>query len=251
MEKATYSARKTIGKDKPRSKKEMIKHICWDLDGTLYRPTPRLEKELNALRLKLYVELTNKPENNATWMEYQALYTKFNSHSAVFASLGKPKEYWNSQRNQLKVTTYLESEKRTLDMFEKFSKLGLTHGIFTDNMLGETKKILAAMEIPRSIFKYILTIEQVGEPKPSLSGFRKVIALSKVQPSEILFVGDRIYTDLVPAKQLGMQTALVWSDEMSTRQSLVTQSQASGLVLKHSEVDYTFPHVADVLEIFK
>ena len=211
----------------------MIRHVCWDLDGTLYRPTPQLEKELNALRLKLYAELTNKPENNATWQEYQALYNKLNSHSAIFASLGKPKEYWHSHRNKLKVITYLESEKRTVEMFQEFSKLNVTHGIFTDNMLSETKKILEAMEIPLSIFKYILTIEQVGRPKPNLGGFRKVVELSGVKPSEILFVGDRIHTDIIPAKAVGMQTALVWSDESKT------------------EADYTFPHVADVLEIFK
>ncbi|MDP3741842.1 MAG: HAD family hydrolase [Candidatus Micrarchaeota archaeon] len=211
----------------------MIKHVCWDLDGTLYRPTPQLEKELNALRLKLYAELTNKRENSETWQEYQTLYAELNSHSAIFASLGKPKEYWHSHRNKLKVTTYLESEKRTVEMFKEFSKLNVTHGIFTDNMLVETKKILATMKIPLSIFKYILTIEQVGRPKPSLGGFRKVVELSKVKAEEILFVGDRVYTDLVPAKQLGMQTALVWSDE------------------KYPEADYTFPHVADVLKVFK
>ena len=111
--------------------------------------------------------------------------------------------------------------------------MNLTHGIFTDNMLIETKKILATMEIPRSIFKYILTIEQVGRPKPDLGGFRKVVELSDVQPNEILFVGDRVRTDIIPAKTVGMQTALVWREE------------------KTSEADYTFPHVADVLNIFK
>ncbi len=211
----------------------MIKHICWDLDGTLYRPSEELERQLNALRLKLYAELTGKPENDKTWKEYHALYAELNSHSAIFASLGKPKEYWHSHRNKLKVTTYLESEKRTVEMFKQFSKLNATHGIFTDNMLDETKKILTTMEIPLSIFKYILTIEQVGRPKPNLGGFKKVVELSGVKAEEILFVGDRIHTDILPAKAVGMQTALVWSDESKT------------------EADYTFAHVADVLEIFK
>lgn len=211
----------------------MIKHICWDLDGTLYRPTPQLEKELNALRLKLYAEITGRKPNAETWRGYQALYSKLNSHSAIFASLGKPKEYWHSHRNKLKVTKYIESEKCTVDMFKEFSKMNLTHGIFTDNMLVETRKILAAMKIPLPLFKYILTIEQVGKPKPDLSGFRKVVELSGVKAGEILFVGDRINTDIIPAKAVGMQTALVWSDESKT------------------EAGYTFPHVADVLEIFK
>ncbi len=211
----------------------MIKYIWWDFDGTIYKIPPQVEKLTNELRLKLYSEIKNRPANEEIWKEYNALYQKYKSHSMIFTSLGKTSEYWWRHRKKIDIVPFLKEDKQTSKMFREFAKLPIKHGIYTNNVLSETKKILNAIKINYMLFEHIVTIDDTEAPKPDLTSFRKIIELSKVKPEEILFVGDRLHVDVEPAKALGMKTCLVWSNEEKTA------------------ADYTFPHVADVIKIFK
>ncbi|MFH1247239.1 MAG: HAD family hydrolase [Candidatus Micrarchaeota archaeon] len=209
-----------------------IKWIWWDLDDTLYIVPSEVKEQRKKIRIKLLAQITSKPESEELWQEFLKLYEKYGSNSAVFAALGKPIDFMQNEDDKINILYYLKKDKRTAAMFQYFSQLPIKHGLFTNNRAERAKSILHHVGIDPNLFSVILTKEHV-KPKPSLEGFEKIIEISQVKPSEILFVGDRVKTELIPAKQVGMQTCLVWSEE------------------KNPAADYVFPHVADVVKIFK
>ena len=83
-----------------------------------------------------------------------------------------------------------------------------------------------------SLFKYIITNKDIAYPKPHQEGYKKLVEYSHLKPDQILYVGDRINADIIPAKKIGLQTALVWSEQEKT------------------EADYTFSHVGDIILLF-
>ena len=55
----------------------------------------------------------------------------------------------------------------------------------------------------------ITTSAELGVDKPSPDFFRKTLALSDFDPGEVLYVGDRLDNDVIPARSFGMKTALL------------------------------------------
>lgn len=71
-----------------------IKHVWFDLDGTLTTHSDSFEKAHNELRYRAYSDVTGKPVDEKLIQEFEALYKKCGSNSAVFTSLGKPSGFW-------------------------------------------------------------------------------------------------------------------------------------------------------------
>lgn len=209
-----------------------IEHIWWDLDGTVYKTPPEFEAVKFQRRFELYSDIIGKPINEKLKGEYKQLYKQFGSHSAVFVSLGKDKGYWQRELEEIDLMPYIKQDSKTVKMFQRFKELPYLHSIFTNRRPDYGRKILKHLGIPFNLFKNYLTNADIARPKPYLDGYKKMVKLSGLRPKEILFVGDRIETDILPAKKIGLKTALVWSEKNS------------------SEADYTFKHVGDVISIF-
>lgn len=56
---------------------------------------------------------------------------------------------------------------------------------------------------------FIASSRDWGVSKPSADFFTRVIAATGMAPSEVLYVGDRLDNDIVPAKAVGMRTAFL------------------------------------------
>lgn len=69
------------------------------------------------------------------------------------------------------------------------------------------------------------TSEDWGAAKPDPEFFRRVAAAVPAQPSEILYVGDRVDNDLRPGAAAGMRTALVRRGPWATIQWHTEQAQ--------------------------
>ena len=87
------------------------------------------------------------------------------------------------------------------------------------------------LDIQLGWFTHILGPDVVKNPKPALDGFHKMVELSNVPAEAILYIGDDVEKDLVPAKQVGMQTGLLWKESQ--------------------EADYCFKDFSHILESFK
>jgi len=203
-----------------------IKHIWFDFSETIVF----LNKERNdRLRYETYSKVVGMPINDELKTEYEILYTKFNhSNAAIFRSLNKPSNFWSEQVNSVKPSElYKLADEDIPDVFQKLRKL-VPISIFSNIQLG---KILASLNINPDWFTYIISAGMVNEPKPALDGFYKMIELSKIPAREILYIGDDVGKDIRPAKQVGIQTGLMWNQSI--------------------EADYSFENFSEVLAMFK
>ena len=55
----------------------------------------------------------------------------------------------------------------------------------------------------------ILISADLRSEKPSRDFFEKVSVAAGSRPDEVLYVGDRVDNDVIPARSVGMQTALI------------------------------------------
>ncbi len=203
-----------------------IKHIWFDFSDTM----AFLNKEAHDnLRYETYASVINKGVTPELISEYEALYQKNNkSNAAIFRSLGKSAGYWSSVVNQVDPNKLYKLADANIPFILKEIKNIVPISIFSNI---ELERILPALGIDLSLFTHILSSAQLKEPKPALEGFYKVIELSHLPGVEILYIGDDVGKDVLPAKKVGLKTGLMWAIS--------------------DQADYSFESFKDVLEMTK
>lgn len=189
----------------------MLKHIWFDMAGTLYKETPEFRATHDELRYTTYARLAGQSDPAKAKEEYEELYAQYGSNSALFRSLGQPSDFWMRAFEEMDVTTLLKPDSVVIKALTSL-KEQLPISIFTNFKREKVIVLLEHLQIPASLFTHILTGDDVPERKPDLAGFRKMIKLSKVPASEIMYVGDRLDVDIKPARQLGMKTCLIYGE---------------------------------------
>ena len=99
------------------------------------------------------------------------------------------------------------SEFNDVKLFKNSKSLPL--GVLSnwDNTLPSKLKGLSSLE-----FKWILGSEKIGVKKPDPLFFESMIKASGVAPDEILFIGDSLKLDIIPALQVGVKPVLIDRD---------------------------------------
>lgn len=59
------------------------------------------------------------------------------------------------------------------------------------------------------IFSDIFVSEELGVAKPSIEFYRRALEQIKIEPEDILYIGDSFKLDFAPAKSLGMNTYVI------------------------------------------
>lgn len=193
----------------------MIKHIWFDFAGTLFKHTPEYEKVHNELRYKTYAEIVDKEVSQELIDEFEGLYKKHKSNSQTFISLGKHPNFWGSIQKQADKAKYIQNSVDYQALFQRLRQRGVKISLFTNALGKEVLRVLPHLGLASEDFDHLLTGEAVKK-KPSLDGYYQVIKLSAVEPSQTLYVGDRIEAEILPAKKAGLKTALVWTKEKDT-----------------------------------
>lgn len=202
-----------------------IRHIWFDFSDTIGRINKTVADRLT---LDAFAQVTKREASPALLQEFQALREKHKSSTAVFTSFGLPKTYLVDKLGGIEPRElYSLTDPHIPDVLQKLRKK-IPISIFSNNRLDT---ILPALGILPAWFTHILGPDSVARPKPFPDGFQKMIELSAVAPREILFIGDEVHKDLLPAKALGIRTGLLWG--MS------------------DEADYCFADFQDILNKFK
>ena len=207
----------------------MIKHIWFDIEGTLTIRSDEFNKAHNQLRYKTFAEIVGKPLTEELKQKFEKLYAKCGSNSAVFRSLGCTSDFWQIRFNTLDKTKFYKPIKTVYTTLEKL-KEKISISIFTNLKPDEIENILKIIQIDKGWFTFIISGDDIKERKPELDGFYEIIKRTGLPPAEILYVGDRVSVDIIPAKKVGMKTCLVWD--------------------KSNEADYSFEKFEDILSIF-
>jgi putative hydrolase of the HAD superfamily len=191
-------------------KRKEIKHVWFDLDGTLSVHTPEFHQAHDQLRYKTYAEATGRPLTAEIGREYERVYKEKGTNSAVFRSLGLPTDYWMSRFNTLDKNDYYRPIPEIFETLEKLKEI-VPISLFTNDSAVGTAKTLKVINVNVKWFTYLITGDEVPERKPDLHGFQLAVEKSKLPAEQILYVGDRVNADVRPAKSVGMQTCLVYS----------------------------------------
>ena len=100
---------------------------------------------------------------------------------------------------------FLKPYPYVLETLKMLKSKNLNLGIITDARRRKAVQRLDAMDITH-FFDIIITFDDTEEKKPSKSPFKLAMKKLNLYPEEILFVGDSMVKDIVPAKKLGMKT---------------------------------------------
>lgn len=192
----------------------MLKHVWFDTAGTLYKETPEFDKAHTDYIYQELGAVTGETDRDKLKALHDELYAKYASNSSVFQSLGMPADYWQRKFEDFNPTSLLEPDPVVTDTLKRLRNI-VPISAFTNLRLVKLDDLLEHLAIPTDFFTHKLSAADMGKPKPDPAGFRRIIELSGVDASEILYVGDKVNKDVLPAKQLGMMTCLVYgqSDE--------------------------------------
>jgi len=210
--------------------KSDIKHIWFDLEGTLTVHTPEWETAHDKLLLETYAKVVGKAPSDELWQEYSQIYQSQGTHSAAFRSLGLPSDYWQKHFATMDEEVYYQPDKRVYNTLAKLKDI-VPISIFTNAKPERLQRTLRVINVDGGWFTHTLTGDDVPERKPALDGFHRMITITGLPPKQILYVGDRVKADVMPAKTVGMQAALVWG--------------------KSDEADYSFESLDGLLGLFE
>lgn len=207
-----------------------INHVWFDMDGTLTVHTPGFDEVHNALRYKAYSDVVGRPVDDALVAEFEELYKKYASNSAVFTSFGKPSNFWMQYYATIDQNKYYEPIPDVYETVDKLRKI-VPVSLFTNDQLSNASKTLEVVGIDMSWFTHVVSGDDIANRKPALDGFHLMIERSGIPAEQILYVGDRVGVDIVPAKAVGMLACLVYSQS--------------------PEADYSFNSMSEILQLFQ
>ncbi|HTE22057.1 MAG TPA: HAD family hydrolase [Candidatus Limnocylindria bacterium] len=189
---------------------KIIKHLWFDINGTLALYTDEFNAAHDELRYSTYAEITGRQLDTALKAEFEKLYEEQGSNSMVFRSLGLSGDFWMNRFNRLEENFVYQPTPEIYQTLKKIKDI-LPISIFTNNSLVGTSKILDEINVDRDWFTFIITGDEVHERKPDLHGYRLAVEKSKLSAEQNMYIGDRVNADIRPAKTVGMQTGLVYS----------------------------------------
>lgn len=111
--------------------------------------------------------------------------------------------------NLKKTPWHLEDEflyDDTIEVLEYLMNKGYKLGIIANQKSG-LKNRLDAFGILK-YFDVVIASEEVGFSKPNIEIFKIAFNQTSSMPKESVMIGDRLDNDIIPAKQIGMQT--IW-----------------------------------------
>ncbi len=192
-----------------------IQVIIWDVDGTLYE-THDLSHEVYVSAYKAIEEVMHWPEAKCI-EEFEKVHEKITLSATEAVAM-----ICNLTTAQSAVLTdkyldrmrFISHDDKLIALFGELN--GFSHYILGNGSKDRIIEGLRGLGLDPAIFKEIVTSELVGVNKPKDDGFRYIAEKSGLPYANHLMVGDRDRVDLIPAKALGMKTALVWSIKPST-----------------------------------
>lgn len=209
-----------------------IQILIWDLDGTLYRSQKDLSWALHQGCIKILVQ-----EKNLSFEKAEQLFSKTKEiHKGASKSLqalgcGNRLKIIEKLENIVDKASFLKPDRKLINLFSALCDF--RHFLLSNTTRKTIIKELEALGLSHTLFELVIGVDDMKTTKPDLPFFKAALDYSDLSSNKHLVIGDRIEVDLAPAKQLGMKTCLVWSNNQ-----------------QDSRVDITFPSVYNITELF-
>lgn len=197
---------------------EDVKHIIWDVDGTLYHHRPQLRKETIEKIHEKFSEKLGVPLQRAKTI-YEHEWKNLGVGMEIFKKYGIEPIFILEAVNSVDKKRFLKTDPTLYDMFKKNLKK-FNHFIITNNIERGALNTLKILGIPKNIFNLIVTFNNVTYPKPHSEPFMKILEFTNDPPEMHVMIGDNDKMDILPAKNLGMKTIMVWKESKIADQSV-------------------------------
>lgn len=190
--------------------KERIVYIGFDLDNTFFKPNARINEHIRAFACRRVSEILDKP--------YEEVRTVFNEHYARLESCRRSlramgiEDVNTIMQNSLEQEEIIELLERDDALNAMLHRLAVRYPLYliTTNSREVTEKKLNKLGIDIELFcPMICELETPELTRKDGSAFRRVAQELNAEFVQMLFVGDRETTDIMPAKKLGMTAVIV------------------------------------------
>ncbi len=229
-----------------------LKCLAFDLDDTLLDTSGILlpKASLQACETMISLGLNCTTDQCLQWRSQLA---KEMSHREIFLEIAKkfgcrPDSRWESQDIQPMARAGIDSFynpdiPKNLPLLpfalENLMTLSKTYTLFlvtSGAPLTQNKKVDAAGV--RGFFKKVYTLDGFkGEKKRS--AFENIITSEKINPDQLLSIGNRLFEEIRQAKQLGGQTCYFKYGDHVGEVPQVPEDHADFTVLSHQELIFT------------
>lgn len=200
----------------------MIRGVLFDLDDTLYNSSSfatRARKE--ALRAMIDAGL-DSTEEDAQKVLNKIIEQKGSNYGMHFNDLVKAiMGNYDPKIVTMGIITYhnvkfalLRPYSDTIKTLVDLKSMGLTLGILTDGVTIKQWEKLIRLGI-HPFFDEVVTSEEYGLGKPNVEFFNYGLKKIKLKPEEVIYVGDRVDKDILPAKSVGMHTIRILQGKYS------------------------------------
>ena len=182
------------------------KLLIFDLFGTLVFPVEKIKKEdFFAFYRSLGIKLKTKED-----IDY---------FTEVFIKAMKSSLSWEGLSQKIVQETLGVGDKEIVEKLTNFFKENVIYQLFDDvkgivdlpykkAILTDASRFLFSKLNLEEHFK-IFTPKETKFSKPDEKAFLAVLDFFGVRPKETVMIGDRLEKDLIPAKNLGMETILI------------------------------------------
>lgn len=189
-----------------------IEAVGFDLDNTLYKMSPKIETAIRDNIFSLTSAATGRSYRE-TEKEFLVHYDVLHSASESLSRMGvrDGKLIVQKAMENADVASALQEDRKLSKMMDSLAKRYKLF-IITGSSADYTSKKLAALGILEQPNKELFTIKVCGDSthrREDGSAFRYVSEKLSVPFGRMMFIGDRETVDIIPAKRLGITTAIV------------------------------------------
>jgi FMN phosphatase YigB (HAD superfamily) len=197
--------------------KEKIKIVIFDIDNTLsygvkarefYCQYSRHLEKVLAKSLKVSVVKAKQIAD-----DYRSRYNGHGERS--FEGLGIGMDVWFEGILLLNPKDYLEPLNYSNQLLKTLKDLGFIVGAITDGPRIQASRILETIQTDESFFDFIIGWEK-GKKMPKYGSrqiYEEICEKYSVKPNEVVMVGDSLETDILPAKEVGLEVIHITSSE--------------------------------------
>jgi len=190
-----------------------IVSLGFDLDNTLYKQDEEINRKIQDYICRRVSGELGRPFEETREI-FDRHYAESRSASTSLLKMGLESDHGKKiiqeSLEKADIASILSEDSCLVLMLNQFSRLYSLFMITTSTQNDALKK-LSALGIDPDLFSPSL---YAGSPylREDGSAFRYVAGIHGVSFSKMMFVGDREKTDILPAKKLGIKTAIVNSE---------------------------------------
>lgn len=192
-----------------------IKAIIFDLDNTLI-DFIKMKKEAVKSAIKAMIKTGLEINESEEYKNLMNLYLKLGIESEnVFQEFLKSKlGRIDEKMLAAAINAYLKTKTRFMKPYpnvkpalRELKRKGIKLAIVTDAPKVKAYQRLLAIGIEK-YFDFVIGFEDTGKKKKTELPLRMAVEKLKLDPKEIMMVGDSIKRDVIPARKLGMTSVL-------------------------------------------